>query len=132
MPAGGAMPSNKASRPFAAAMVAGLAVAWCTSGASAQSEPGMPAKDYNQRSLEVYEFRKAASHGPERGREIFYYKCWFCHNEYTKDIPKLPGLYRHPALLSGEPVNDETVSQDSQWRAGHGGLQVHLERCRPG
>jgi mono/diheme cytochrome c family protein len=103
------MPSNKVSRAFAAAMVAGLTIVWCMRGASAQSEPGIPAKDYNQRSLEVYEFRKAASHGPERGREIFYYKCWFCHNEYTRDIPKLPDLYRHPALLSGEPVNDETV-----------------------
>ena len=40
---------------------------------------------------------------------IFYYKCWFCHNEFTKDIPKLPGLYQRPALISGEPVNDDTV-----------------------
>src|SRR6516164_3012141 len=75
--------------------------------AFAQSEPKAPGKDYYQRSLEIYEFRKAARSGAERGREIYYYKCWFCHNEYTKDIPKLPGLYRHSALLSGEPVNDE-------------------------
>ena len=34
-----------------------------------------PAKDYNQRALEIYEFRKAAASGPERGQEIFYYKC---------------------------------------------------------
>ena len=50
-----------------------------------------PAKDYYQRSLEIYEFRKAAQSGPERGREIFYYKCWFCHNEFTKNVPKLTG-----------------------------------------
>jgi cytochrome c553 len=37
------------------------------------------------------------------------YKCWFCHNEFTKHIPKLTGLYQHPALLSGQPVNDDTV-----------------------
>ena len=103
------MHSTKVSRAFVAGMVAGLTLVCGVREASAQSEPGMPAKDYNQRSLEIYEFRKAASQGAERGREIFYYKCWFCHNEYTKDIPKLPGLYRHSALLSGEPVNDETV-----------------------
>jgi mono/diheme cytochrome c family protein len=74
-------------------------------------EPRAPAKDYYQRSLEIYEFRKAAPSGPERGQEIFYYKCWFCHNEYTKDIPKLAGLYQRPTLLSGEPPNDETVKQ---------------------
>ena len=69
-----------------------------------------PAKDYDQRSLEIYEFKKAAQSGPERGREIFYYKCWFCHNEYTKDIPKLTGLYQHPAMIAtGDPVTDEAV-----------------------
>src|ERR1700716_4548952 len=73
------------------------------------TEPRAPAKDPYQRSLQVYEFRKAARSGPDRGQEIFYYKCWFCHNEFTKDIPRLPGLYQRPALISGEPVNDDTV-----------------------
>ena len=73
------------------------------------TESKAPAKDPYQRSLQVYEFRKAAASGPERGQEIFYYKCWFCHNEFTKDIPRLPGLYQRPALISGEPVNDDTV-----------------------
>jgi hypothetical protein len=36
-------------------------------------EPKAPAKDYNQRALEIYEFRRAAASGPERGQEIFYY-----------------------------------------------------------
>ena len=67
-------------------------------------EPTALPKDYLQRSQEIYEFRKAAESGPERGQEIFYYKCWFCHNEYTKDIPKLTGLYQHANLISGEPV----------------------------
>ena len=68
-------------------------------------------KDPYQRSLQVYEFRKAAQSGPDRGQEIFYYKCWFCHNEFTKDIPKLTGLYQHAALMSGEPVTDDTVKE---------------------
>jgi len=68
-----------------------------------------PAKDYYQRSLRIYEFRKAAERGQERGREIFYYKCWYCHNEFAKGAPQLKGLYSRPQLISGQPVNDETV-----------------------
>jgi mono/diheme cytochrome c family protein len=68
-------------------------------------------KDYLQRSLEIYEFRKAANSGADRGKEIFYYKCWFCHNEFTKDIPKLEGLYTHPSMLSGVPVTDANVKE---------------------
>jgi mono/diheme cytochrome c family protein len=66
-------------------------------------------RDRYQRALEIYEFRKAAQSGAERGREIFYYKCWFCHNEFTRDAPRLDGLYEHPSLMSGQPVNDQTV-----------------------
>jgi mono/diheme cytochrome c family protein len=75
------------------------------------TEPKAPTKDPYQRSLQVYEFRKAAQSGPDRGQEIFYYKCWFCHNEFTKDIPKLTGLYLHATLMSGKPVNDDTVKE---------------------
>jgi mono/diheme cytochrome c family protein len=86
-------------------------------------EPKGIAKDYDQRALEIYEFRKAAASGPERGREIFYYKCWFCHNEFTKDIPKLTGLYRHAALINGEPVNDDTVK--NQIRNGSANMAAY-------
>src|SRR5215813_5908601 len=68
---------------------------------ASQAQPAEPAKDYNQRALEIFEFRKAARSGPERGKEIYYYKCWFCHNEFTKDIPKLEGLFTRTNLLSG-------------------------------
>src|SRR5215471_10710221 len=74
-----------------------------------QATDKAPARDPYQKSLRVYEFRKAAESGAERGREVYYYKCWFCHNEFTKDIPKLPGLFQRATLISGEPVNDDTV-----------------------
>src|SRR5215470_4181043 len=93
----------------ASMMMAGSLV----SSAAAQqgAAPKPVAKDYYQRSLETYEFRKAAQKGPERGREIFYYKCWFCHNEFTTNAPQLAGLYQRGTLLSGLPVNDETVKE---------------------
>ena len=86
-------------------------------------EPKATAKDYNQRALEIYEFRKAAASGPERGQEIFYYKCWFCHNEFVQGIPQLTGLYQKPNLLSGESVNDDTVKE--KIRNGGAGMAAY-------
>src|SRR5271165_6047654 len=78
--------------------------------APAQLQPAEPAKDYNQRALEIYEFRKAAQSGPARGQEIYYYKCWMCHNELAEGgAPKLAGLFKRSTLVTGDPVNDETV-----------------------
>src|SRR5580693_5868043 len=78
--------------------------------AASPTQPSEPAKDYNQRALEIYEFRKAAQSGPARGQEIYYYKCWMCHNELAQGgAPKLGGLFKRPTLVTGEPVNDETV-----------------------
>jgi mono/diheme cytochrome c family protein len=70
---------------------------------------GDPALRYLQRSLEIYEFKKAAQSGPERGREIFYYKCWMCHNEYTTGVPHLDGLFRRSMLVTGKPVSEDNV-----------------------
>jgi cytochrome c5 len=82
-----------------------------------------PEKDYNQRSLEIYEFRKAAKSGPERGREIFYFKCWFCHNEYTQGIPKLHDLYKRPTLVTGAAVSDDAVK--NQIRNGSASMAAY-------
>ena len=90
-------------------------------GASAQSSA--PVRDNYQRSLETYEFKKAATSGPERGREIFYYKCWFCHNEYTKQAPQLTGLFKRETLLSRLPVNDDTVKD--RIRNGGAGMAAY-------
>jgi mono/diheme cytochrome c family protein len=90
-------------------------------GASPQSSA--PIRDNYQRSLETYEFKKAAASGPERGREIFYYKCWFCHNEYTKQAPQLTGLFKRETLLSGLPVNDDTVKD--RIRNGGAGMAAY-------
>src|SRR5215813_11217856 len=95
------------TRPIRVLAAMALAAACAIAPRVFAQEPA--AKDYNQRSLEIYEFRKAAKSGPERGGEIYYYKCWFCHNEFTKDIPKLEGLFTRATLLSGQPVTEESV-----------------------
>jgi cytochrome c553 len=90
---------------------------------AAAQEGTAPGKDYNQRALEIYEFRKAAKSGPDRGQEIFYYKCWFCHNEFTKDIPKLTGLFQRAALITGAPMGEEAVK--NQIRNGSANMAAY-------
>src|SRR2546421_5225443 len=73
-------------------------------------EPAAPAKDYDQRALEIYEFRKAAQSGPARGREIYFYKCWMCHNELAQGgAPKLVGLFKRANMVTGAPMSDDNV-----------------------
>jgi mono/diheme cytochrome c family protein len=92
-------------------------------GRPASAQEAAPARDPYQKSLHIYEFKKAAASGAERGQEIFYYKCWFCHNEFTKDIPKLPGLFQRATLISGEPVNEGTVK--AKIRDGGAGMAAY-------
>jgi mono/diheme cytochrome c family protein len=99
------------------------AVAQEATSAGAGPQSGAPIRDNYQRSLETYEFKKAAASGPERGREIFYYKCWFCHNEYTKHAPQLTGLFKRETLPSGLPVNDDTVKD--RIRNGGAGMAAY-------
>ena len=68
-----------------------------------------PSELYLQRSLEIYEYKKAAQSGPERGREIFYYKCWMCHNEFSNTAPRLEGLFSRSTLVTGQPVSETSV-----------------------
>lgn len=53
--------------------------------------------------------------GWQRGEEIYYMRCWMCHNEYTiaadtsPPAPSLRDLYKRP-LVGGQPVNDQNVA----------------------
>jgi len=116
------MNSIKATAVLIATMPVMAAAAAIGANVFAQ-EAKAPAKDYNQRALEIYEFRKAAASGAERGQEIFYYKCWFCHNEFVQGIPQLKGLYQKPNLLSGESVNDDAVKE--KIRNGGAGMAAY-------
>ena len=73
-----------------------------------------PPKGSLQRSAEILSFKRFAESGPERGKEIYFHKCWVCHNDYTRAAgsiaPTLRDLYKRPKLISGQPVNDQTVA----------------------
>src|SRR5256886_12517994 len=72
-----------------------------------------PPRGSLQRSAEILYFKRFAESGAERGKEIYFYKCWVCHNDYTRaagtTAPTLRDLYKRPRLISGQPINDETV-----------------------
>ena len=73
-----------------------------------QSKQETP-RDPLQRSWKVYNAQTTAAAGWQRGEEIYYYKCWMCHNKYAKTGPLLQDLYQRSQFVSGEPVNDKTV-----------------------
>ena len=83
------------------------------SGSSTDTQP-----DPYQRSGDVFYMRRMGPSGWQRGQEIWYMKCWICHNDYTRAAnaqvtpaaPTLKDLYKRPMLLSGQPVNNETVT----------------------
>ena len=85
---------------------------------AAADEP--PLTDNYQRSLEIFEFKRGAASGVERGREIYYYKCWFCHNDLAEGAPKLVGVYQRNQLVTGRPATDEGIKE--QIREGSPGM----------
>lgn len=95
-----------------------LGIVFCGAGsagnwATAQAQTG-PIDDL-QRSVQQYRYQLSAPSGAKRGEEIYFFKCWICHNQYTvkagTPAPLLKDLYERPRMRSGEPVNDETVAK---------------------
>src|ERR1700731_2721312 len=78
------------------------------------------ATDDLQRSLRLDTYQILADSGAARGENIYFYKCWMCHNQYTKGAPLLKDLFQRESLMLGKPVNDETVTE--QIKAGGPGM----------
>ena len=76
--------------------------------------------DYNQRSLEIYEFKRVGDQRRERGKEIYYYKCWFCHNDFAEGAPKLTGVYQRGTLDDRTARDSTTASRNRSAKAAPG------------
>jgi len=68
-----------------------------------------------QRSVALFNFKTTAESGLGRGEEIYFTKCWICHNDYTikagTGAVPLESLYERDRLVTtGQPVNDQTVA----------------------
>jgi virginiamycin B lyase len=73
------------------------------------TEPTVNA-DPLQWSYRIDRYQLAGDSGAARGEIIYYFKCWMCHNQYTKSAPYLKDLYRHQTLESGQSVDDDSVT----------------------
>ena len=63
-----------------------------------------------QRSLRLDTYKILGESGAARGENIYFYKCWMCHNQYAKSAPLLKDLYQRENLTSGDPVTDDNVT----------------------
>jgi len=97
---------------LAAALLVAANYAGMNGVASAQSSPQGAAvkRDPYQRSTMIYTYSATASSGASRGEELYFYKCWMCHNEFAKAGPQLKDLFKRAAMTSAVPVNDESVA----------------------
>ncbi|HLW85976.1 MAG TPA: cytochrome c, partial [Candidatus Sulfotelmatobacter sp.] len=76
----------------------------------AASSPNVIHTDEYQRSARLDTYKVIADSGAGRGENIYFYKCWMCHNQYAKTGPYLKELFKHSQLMSGDPVTDENVA----------------------
>src|ERR1700730_9395369 len=83
--------------------------------AQAAPQQAMPASvkvmhtDDLQRSARLDHYKLLADSGASRGENIYFFKCWMCHNKYAKTGPYLKNLYQHESMMSGYPVTDQNV-----------------------
>jgi len=115
-------PQSRKYRPAAILMALAIATAFILVGTAgylgtAQAAPRQPqtaaAKvmhtDDLQRSARLDHYKLMADSGAARGENIYFFKCWMCHNKYAKTGPYLKSLYQHESMMSGDPVTDQNV-----------------------
>jgi streptogramin lyase/mono/diheme cytochrome c family protein len=102
-----------------AARVAAVVMLLCLS-ASAQAQDARSPLDDFQRSYQMDRYTELAEQGAGRGEDLYFYKCFVCHNHYANGGPSLTGLFQHARLANGNVVNDQSVM--SEIRGGAAGM----------
>jgi streptogramin lyase/mono/diheme cytochrome c family protein len=77
--------------------------------AAGNTSPDTP-RDNLQLSYKIDHYLEVADSGPARGENIYWHKCWACHNQYQQAAPQLEGLFQHSTLITGVAVNEQTVA----------------------
>ena len=67
-------------------------------------------RDELQRSYRIDHYLELADSGAARGENIYWHKCWACHNKYQQAAPQLEGLFQKSTLMTGVAVNEENVA----------------------
>ena len=83
------------------------------------SEADTPNDDL-QLSYKIDHYTELSASGPARGENVYWHKCWVCHNQYQKEAPRLEGLFKRSSLITGSPVDEGTVT--SQIKNGGPGM----------
>lgn len=99
-----------------AAALAGAALIVQVAHAARAQQPAVSDGIALQRAAAIYNFRTTAQRGSQRGEEIYYFKCWYCHNTFTVTLGTgavaLRGLFTRGTLLTtGQPATDATVAE---------------------
>src|SRR5262249_23725166 len=91
------------------------AISWGATIATPSAQAQTAASNELQRSVGIYAYAMAGKSGSTRGEVLYYYKCWFCHNDYARaagsPAPALKDIFKRTTLVTGDPVNDETVAK---------------------
>jgi streptogramin lyase/cytochrome c5 len=77
---------------------------------SADSPASASLHDDLQRSYRTDHYLEVAESGVDRGENIYWHKCWACHNKYQQAAPQLEGLFKQAALITGLPMTEENVA----------------------
>lgn len=95
------MPLRRSSAKVLAVLGGALICGTILSGrliqAQAPASTPVPVDAY-QRSANNYVFKATAASGPQRGEELYYYKCWYCHNVFAKRAPYLKDVFQRPNM----------------------------------
>jgi hypothetical protein len=83
----------------------------------ARSAKDRPPDDL-QRSYRINTYAVAATGGAGRGENIYFYKCWMCHNEYTQSAPGLKGLFDRTSLVSVREIQSRDRAMERICNAG--------------
>ena len=68
------------------------------------SSTGSTSDQELQRSYLIDHYMEVAQSGPARGENIYFHKCWVCHNQYYKPAPHLT------AVMQGAGLDEETLT----------------------
>jgi streptogramin lyase/mono/diheme cytochrome c family protein len=90
--------------------IARTAAAGRSSDGATDTPTPAASRDDLQRSYRTDHYLEVAESGVDRGENIYWHKCWACHNKYQQAAPTLEGLFKQPALITGVPVNEENVA----------------------
>ena len=115
------------------AVCMGLAIACAVAPARrADAQQATPSSyDEQLRALQYYRYKRVAESGPERGRELYYFKCWQCHNEFQKTAPQLKGLYQRGTLVDRRARQRRVAGgADQERRPRHAVVPLRTERRR--